>query len=104
MLTFQIDYIDIGCYRDRRSRAIASLEGKDPLLTGWHKNRKNSIEKCAIVARKRGFRMFSVQYGGECYGSVTAEKTFDRYGKSDNCKGDGKGGAWANRVYAFQGL
>ena len=48
--------------------------------------------------------MFSVQYGGECYGSATAEKTFDRYGKSDKCEGDGKGGTWANRVYAFQGL
>ena len=40
----------------------------------------------------------------ECYGSATAEKTFDRYGKSDKCEGDGKGGTWANRVYAFQGL
>ncbi|PFX15365.1 G-protein coupled receptor GRL101 [Stylophora pistillata] len=96
------DYVDVGCYRDRSSRAIASLERKDPLLSGWHKDRENPIEKCAIVARQRGFRMFAVQYGGECYSSSTAEKTFDRYGKSDRCEGDGKGGTWANRVYAFQ--
>ena len=48
--------------------------------------------------------MFAVQNGGWCASSATAEKTFDKYGKSSDCKKDGKGGGWANDVYTIRGL
>ena len=48
--------------------------------------------------------MFAVQYGGQCMTSATAEKTFNRYGESNQCNTNGKGGSWANDVYIIRGL
>lgn len=93
----------MGCYKDTAERAISSLEGKDPALDGNYKTRKNPIAKCALVARKRGYRVFAVQNGGWCAASATAEETFNKYGKSSACELDGQGGPWANEVYVFQG-
>ena len=98
-----MEYKSIGCYKDTSDRAITTLEGADPNLTENFNSRTNVIEKCALAARKRGFHMFAVQYGGQCMASVTAEKTFNKYGKSDNCLNDGKGGRWANNVYIIRG-
>ena len=46
------------------------LEDADPLLLGAYQDRENPIEKCALAARKRGFRMFALQNGGWCAASV----------------------------------
>ncbi len=100
---FFIDYKSIGCYKDTGNRAIPTIEGKDSILDGSYGSRQNAIAKCAVAARKRGFQMFAVQNGGWCATSATAEKTFDKYGKSNACKVDGEGGPWANEVYIIQG-
>ena len=97
-----IDYKNVGCYKDTSSRAIPTLEGKDSILDGQYSSRKNPIAKCALAARKKGYRMFAIQDGGWCAYSATAEKTFNKYGKSDACQ-QGKGGGWANDVYVLQG-
>jgi len=97
------DYKSVGCYRDTGNRAIPTIEGKDPILDGPYRSRKNAIAKCAIAARRKGFYMFALQHGGWCASSATAEKTFDKYGKSRDCQDDGEGGPWANNVYTFQG-
>lgn len=47
--------------------------------------------------------MFAIQDGGWCAASATAEKTFDKYGKSNDCKEDGEGGGWVNNVYIIRG-
>ena len=52
---------------------------------------------------RMGYSIFSVQYGGQCFGSALAPQTFDKYGKSDACKADGTGGIWANEVYIIKG-
>lgn len=96
------DYKYVGCYRDIVDRAIPDLEGTDPVLDGNYRARQNAVEKCAIVARKRGFQMFAVQHHGQCLSSATAEETFDKYGKSNDCSEEGKGGPWANSVYVFR--
>ena len=44
-----------------------------------------------------------MQHGGWCAASLTAAKTFNKYGKSSACKPDGKGGPWANQVYVIKG-
>ena len=97
-----IDYKNVGCYKDTSSRAIPTLEGKDPILDGQYSSRKNPIAKCALAARKKGYGMFVIQDGGWCASSATARKTFNKYGKSDACR-QGEGGAWANDVYVLQG-
>ncbi|XP_078371988.1 uncharacterized protein LOC144655582 isoform X3 [Oculina patagonica] len=96
------DYKSVGCYKDTGNRAIPTIEGKDSILDGPYRNRQNAITKCAVAARKMGFHMFAVQHGGWCATSATAEKTFDKYGKSNDCKDDGEGGPWANDVYVIQ--
>ena len=92
----------IGCFEDVPwRRAIPSLEGLDPLLEGNYKSRKDAIEKCASVAKKRGYKVFAVQDGGMCLSSSTAHKTFDIYGTSRRCTRNGRGGVWANHVYVI---
>ena len=43
--------------------------------------------------------MFAVQDGGLCSADGTAAQNFDKYGISDACQSDGKGGPQANQVY-----
>ena len=49
----------IGCYQDRASRAIPTLENKEPILDGNYWTRQNPIEKCYEAAKKRGFNLVS---------------------------------------------
>ena len=52
---------------------------------------------------RKGYSMFAVQDGGWCASSVTAVQTYDKYGKSTDCKPDGEGGPLANEVYVISG-
>ena len=59
---------------------------------------KFAVRDCARQARKRGYRLFAVQNGGECFIGPRAKITYKKYGPSKRCRG-GKGGPWANDVY-----
>lgn len=59
---------------------------------------KFAVRDCARQARKRGYRLFAVQNGGECFMGPRAKITYKKYGPSKRCRG-GKGGPWANNVY-----
>lgn len=96
-------YETVGCYKDKGDRAIPILEGKDPILDGGYQQRINAIDKCYRAARKRGFKVFSVQHGGQCFSSSTAQKTFNKHGVSSACNFDGEGAAWNNQVYFIKG-
>ena len=45
--------------------------------------------------------MFGIQDGGMCVTSASAHETYNKYGESQDCESDGKGGPWANQVYRF---
>ena len=47
--------------------------------------------------------MFAVQDGGWCAADGTAAQDFDKYGISDACQSDGKGGPQDNQVYVIKG-
>ena len=94
-------YDTVGCYKDTENRAIATLEGQDPILDGSYSMRTNPTTKCAVAAIKAGYSMFAVQNGGWCAASATAHQTYDKYGKSTACRPDGEGGGWANQVYVI---
>ena len=66
-----------------------------------YKQRSNSITKCFKLASSLGFDVFAIQDGGQCMTSSSAEKSFDKYGTSNECIKDGlgKGGPMANAVY-----
>ncbi|CAH3194779.1 unnamed protein product [Porites evermanni] len=92
----------IGCYKDTGRRAIAPLEGRSFLLTGSYRRRRYSVQKCALAAYKRGYKVFAVQHGGWCAASRYGYRTYGRYGRCNRCK-NGKGGPWANDVYVLRG-
>ena len=100
---FFADITPLGCYKDMVPRAIPTVEGTSIILDGGYWTRENPMAKCAMVARRRGFHMFALQDGGWCATSDTAEKTFDKYGKSSGCLSDGEGGSLANNVYVIKG-
>ncbi|XP_070545885.1 uncharacterized protein [Ptychodera flava] len=93
------DLVNLGCWTDTINRAILSLEGQDDRLDGSYQSRNDAIRKCKEAAVSRGFTTFAVQNGGWCASSADAENTYQKYGRSTNCAGDGKGGGWANQVY-----
>ncbi|KAI8498912.1 hypothetical protein Bbelb_233650 [Branchiostoma belcheri] len=92
-------YVSLGCWKDAGDRAIPLLEGTDPRLDGQYGERENAIGKCFQVAVSRGFPVFSVQHGGQCFGSADGLSTYMKHGPSSDCAADGKGAAWANQVY-----
>ena len=102
----KIDFKSLGCYKDNSTSetAIPSIEGKDLILDGSYLSRNKAITKCAVAARRRGFKVFALRNRGLCATSAEAENTYNKYGKSSDCKLDGEGGPSANHVYIFEGL
>ena len=92
-------FYSLGCFKDKRNRAIPTLEGKSATLDGSYKSRSNPIQKCYDAAKSFGYSVFAVQHGGWCASSATAGDTYNKWGKSNKCKHDGEGGGWANQVY-----
>ena len=75
------------------------MEGHCNLLDGdYHDGKRaNEIEMCYLCAKKKGFSIFSIQYGGAC--QADDRGLYDKYGASDACWGGGLGGPFANDVY-----
>ncbi|EDO39416.1 predicted protein [Nematostella vectensis] len=49
------------------------------------------------------FQYFAIQYYGECWSGTGENKSFSRYGPSNNCW-SGVGGEWTNAVYRLQNM
>ena len=100
-----VEYESVGCYKDSNKRAIEKVYGghfdfpSPYILADNYKTREQAIQKCALFAKLQRYKVFAVQDGGLCLTSPTAHKTYDKYGKSQDCRKDGKGGPWANQVY-----
>nr|CAB3262234.1 uncharacterized protein LOC100178911 [Phallusia mammillata] len=91
----------MGCWVDKADRAIPTLENIEPVLDGRYQTRQQALKKCVAAAFAKGYTVIALQNGGWCAGSRDGWKTFHKYGKSYACKGDGKGGPWANQVYGL---
>lgn len=63
-----------------------------------YRGHRNAVAKCAKLARKRGYKVFALQYGGQCFSGARAHLGYSRYGPSNKCR-RGLGGAYANDVY-----
>ena len=53
-----------------------------------------------MAALRRGYKVFAVENGGECYSGRLAYRTYNRYGPTNRCR-KGRGGSWAMDVYKF---
>ena len=91
-------YVHIGCFGDRgNDRAIRSLEGNCDMLDGHHQSRVEAIEKCYQCVLDKNFTIFALQGGGNC--RADNKGLYAKYGVSSACRGNGKGGPYANDVY-----
>ena len=104
-----IEYKSLGCYVHDRGNKMTVLEGEDPsVLNGNYKLRTDAIGKCALAAMKKYKKVFAIQDGGLCLVNGDREypddPTFNTYGISQDCKGDGKGGPGSNHVYIIGGI
>ena len=98
-----IKYKSFGCYKHNPGMTV--LEGKDPeVLDGYYKFRTDAVGKCALAAMKRRYEVLAVQDGGLCLLSGTLYPIFNKYGTSQDCTSDGKGGPGANQVYIIGGI
>jgi hypothetical protein len=89
----------LGCWKDDTPRALPSLEGKSAILSEHYKRRADPVAKCHAAAAEKGFTIFAVQDGGQCFSSADAKTKFKKHGASTACNSDGKGGPMANAVY-----
>ena len=64
-------------------------------------NKDGIFQKCISCARIRWSKYFALQDGGRCFLSVN--DGYKRYGESNDCNDDGKGGYLANMVYERTG-
>ena len=78
----------LGCYKDTRNRAMPVS-----LPRG-----SNLLQDCKQAAAFRGYTVFGIQNGVECWSGPNAPSTYSKYGSSTACS-NGLGGPWANDVY-----
>ena len=78
------------------------MDGRNILVKGYYRKRADAILKCALVAMKYRWPVFSIQHQGWCATGPRAHVTYRKYGRFNRCK-NGKGGPWANDVYRISG-
>ena len=70
-------------------RSIPTLEGNHPLLMDSdYKARTDPLQKCAEAALDKGYRVFGLQNGGQCFAGQNGENRYNIYGSSPLCKGN----------------
>lgn len=60
--------------------------------------RNDLLESCKQEAAFRGYEVFGIQNGVECWSGPNAASTYNKHGVSNKCR-NGFGGPWANDVY-----
>ncbi|EDO32458.1 predicted protein [Nematostella vectensis] len=85
------DYTRLGCFKDNWIRTMSDVLSMNV----------KSVADCAKLAARKGYSVFGVQNGKECYSKETAAATYKNLGVSSGCS-NGMGGIWANEVYEFR--
>ena len=97
-----VPYISRGCWQDEYAqRALTDIDQDVvSLKKGHYKRREHPEQNCMEAAKARGFKVFALQDGGQCFGSADLN-AYKRYGGSTQCS-DGTGGPFANSVYEIR--
>ena len=81
-------YSHKGCWGDSGNRALPEFKGN-----------VKTIDECAQIAKKGGFKTFGLQYYGQCF--MGNNTNWNRYGPRDNKSCGLLGSGWTNQVYQF---
>ena len=92
-----IPFSSLGCWKDDIPRALLNVEGRSEILDGHYKRRENTLQKCFKASVTKGYEVFALQDGGQCFGAFDSV-TYTKYGTSSDCLSDGQGGPMANEV------
>ena len=97
-ILLNLGYVPLGCWRE------ASTSADVPAIPEYlgYENGRNAIKGCYQKAWKKGFKVFAVRYGGECWSSKDVIETYNKYGLANDCW-DGIGGDYSNAVYQITG-
>ena len=99
-------YEPIGCFKDKRHRRVLPVEVRTFSNMINETDLTNSyaaiIHACAAEVYKNGFWYFGVEYRHQCWSGENGDKTYNRFGPSDNCLSNyGVGATWTIFVYRF---
>ena len=98
------EYVSQGCWKDlpwfwvfiKIDNDIDESFGKT------FKDRHDPIQNCLDAALGRGYILFALQKGGECWGTDDRNIDYKKYGQTDECKLHGLGGPKINHVYEIK--
>lgn len=99
-----IPFVPIGCFKESKNYADRALPDLIDNMRGnidW-RHLEKVVKKCAhrVVMKNSTFKVFGIQFYGECWSGSDGEKTYGEYGSSQNCW-KGVGGTRTNFVYEF---
>lgn len=95
-------FIALGCFKDaKKLRAVPDLVTNMRGKIDW-RHIENTVKECAhrVTKTNSTLKVFALQFYGECWTGVNAEKSYSEYGTSPNCW-NGVGGLRTNFVYEF---
>ena len=96
-ILLNLGYVPLGCWEEAKAVPDRDI----PEYLGYE-NKRTAIKGCYQKAWKKGFKVFAVRYGGECWSSKDAIETYNKYGFANDCW-DGIGGDYSNAVYQITG-
>ena len=83
----------LGCWRDAKDRAI-----EEPVVIF----RDDLMEQCLDLAAEKGYTVFGLEVGEECWTAADAMETYQKHGRATDgyytCK-NREGGPWSLDVY-----
>ena len=90
----KLPYTYKGCYfdEDGSGRTLKNRLGTDKV---------SSIKECYNRAKEKGYDIFALQNGGECWADKQSESEFNKYGTSADDTCSEKGGNFRNKVYTI---
>lgn len=90
----------VGCYKDSKpARAIPNLLKSFRGQIDWY-NIGKTITNCANVAQGKGYKVFGMQFYGECWSGSADTVQYDKYGIAPpQMCWQGVGKSWTNYVY-----
>ena len=93
---FTVLYNFVGCFIDQNADRIMSIylhaDYNDP----------NIVKVCSQKASARGFSVFGVEAGGQCFSGPNAGVTFKKHGQApDGDCPNGEGASFRMSVYKF---
>ncbi|XP_031559182.1 A disintegrin and metalloproteinase with thrombospondin motifs 18-like [Actinia tenebrosa] len=93
-------YQPLGCYKDDKPNAMPNLVINLRDSIDWS-NLNKTIDACANYVHKYypEYKVFGVQFYGECWTGLGAENTYMKYGAAENCY---KGVGAKHSIYVYK--